>query len=106
MTDSIAPAPAASAARLLRGGTVLTSDPQVADLLRGDVLIRGGRIAAVGEDLPVGPNVEIVDVSGTIVLPGLVDAHQHVWEGRTCSNTRRWGSARTSPRSSPRGRRR
>jgi 5-methylthioadenosine/S-adenosylhomocysteine deaminase len=70
-----------SAARLLRGGTVLTSDPQVADLLRGDVLIRDEKIAAVGEDLAVEPDVEIVDVSGAIVFPGLIDAHQHIWEG-------------------------
>ena len=76
MTDSTASAP-----RLLRGGTVLTSDPAVPDLLRGDVLVRDGRVAAVGGDLTVGSDVEIVDVSGTVVFPGLVDAHQHIWEG-------------------------
>jgi hypothetical protein len=53
----------------------------VTDLVRGDVLIRDGRIGAVGENLPVGPDVEIVEASGTIVFPGLVDVHQQVWEG-------------------------
>jgi cytosine/adenosine deaminase-related metal-dependent hydrolase len=81
MTNSTAPGNPASTARLLRVGTVLTSDRRVPDLLRGDVHIRDGRIDAVGEKLPVGPDVEIVDASGTIVFPGLVDAHQHVWEG-------------------------
>ena len=60
----------ASAARLLRGGTILTSDPAVPDLLCGDLLIRDGRIDAVGEDLGVGPDVEIVDRTGTVIFPG------------------------------------
>jgi cytosine/adenosine deaminase-related metal-dependent hydrolase len=76
MADRIAPR-----SRLLRCGTILTSDAAVPDLLRGDLLINDGRIDAVGEDLAVGPNVEIVDRTGTIIFPGLVDAHEHVWEG-------------------------
>ena len=67
--------------RLLRGGTVLTSDAAVPDLLRGDVLIRAGKVAAVGESLVAKGDFEVVDVTGAIVLPGLIDAHQHVWEG-------------------------
>jgi 5-methylthioadenosine/S-adenosylhomocysteine deaminase len=77
MADHTAPQ-----SRLLRGATILTSDPAVADLLRGDLLVRDGRIDAVGEDLAVGADVEIVDRTGTIIFPGLVDAHQHVWEGQ------------------------
>jgi 5-methylthioadenosine/S-adenosylhomocysteine deaminase len=65
---------------LLRGGTVLTCDGEVPDLLSGDVLIRDGRISAVGKDLGAGLDVEVVDVTGSIVFPGLVDAHQHLWE--------------------------
>ena len=69
-----------SAATLLRGATVLTCDRNVPDLFRGDVLVRGGRIEAVGAELPVRQDIRIVDVGGTIIFPGLVDAHQHLWE--------------------------
>lgn len=65
--------------RLLRGGTVLSMDPEVGDLPQGDVLIEDDRIAAVGSDLDV-TDAEIVDVRGRIVLPGFVDTHRHTWE--------------------------
>ena len=62
---------------LLRGGTVLTMDGT--DLPRGDVLIDGGVIAAVGASLDA-PDASVVDVAGAIVLPGLVDGHRHCWQ--------------------------
>ena len=65
---------------LFRGGTVLTLDPHLGDFRRGDVLIEGARIAAVGPDLKVD-DAEIVDARDAIVLPGLVDAHRHAWQG-------------------------
>ena len=48
----------------------------------GTVLITDGVISAVGADVPVGGDVEVVDASGKWVLPGFVDAHAHVgvWE--------------------------
>jgi len=65
---------------LFRGGTVLTLDPHLGDFPKGDVLVEGARIAAVGPDLKVD-NAEIVDASDAIVPPGLVDAHRHAWQG-------------------------
>jgi 5-methylthioadenosine/S-adenosylhomocysteine deaminase len=65
---------------LFRGGTVLTLDPHLGDFPKGDVLVEGERIAAVGPDLKVD-NARIVDARETIVLPGLVDAHRHAWQG-------------------------
>ena len=65
---------------LFRGGTVLTLDPQLGDFQQGDVLVEGARIAAVGTDLHVD-DAEIVDARDSIVLPGLVDAHRHAWQG-------------------------
>ncbi|WP_051792662.1 amidohydrolase family protein [Amycolatopsis jejuensis] len=47
-------------------------------LRNADVLIDGGRIAAIGPDLPRPPGIEVVDASGWIVLPGLVNAHHHL----------------------------
>ncbi|HET9209513.1 MAG TPA: amidohydrolase family protein [Thermoanaerobaculia bacterium] len=70
--------PAPSPPLLLRNGTVLTLDP-TATILRGaDLLIMDGRIAGVGTiaEPPVGTRV--LDVSGGIVLPGLIQGHIHL----------------------------
>src|SRR3712207_3958190 len=64
---------------LLRGGFVITVDPELGDLPRGDVLIEGDTIAAVGADLGV-EDAQVIDVSGDIVIPGFVDTHRHTWE--------------------------
>ncbi|MEJ3747262.1 amidohydrolase family protein [Actinomycetes bacterium KLBMP 9797] len=63
---------------LLRGGHVLTMDPDLGDLPEGDVLIEGGRIAAV--DRRIEADAEVVDATGRIVIPGFVDTHRHTWE--------------------------
>jgi imidazolonepropionase-like amidohydrolase len=44
----------------------------------GTVLVRDGRIAAVGESVAVPDGVEVVDAAGGWVLPGFIDAHAHV----------------------------
>jgi 5-methylthioadenosine/S-adenosylhomocysteine deaminase len=63
---------------LLRGGHVLTMDPQLGELPQGDVLIEDDRIAAV--DRHIDADAEVVDASGRIVIPGFVDTHRHTWE--------------------------
>jgi 5-methylthioadenosine/S-adenosylhomocysteine deaminase len=63
---------------LLRGGTVVTVDPELGDLPTGDVLIEGDTIAAVAPNLDA--DAEVVDASGKIVIPGFVDTHRHTWE--------------------------
>jgi 5-methylthioadenosine/S-adenosylhomocysteine deaminase len=63
---------------LLRGGTVLTMDPDLGDLTNADVLIEGDSIAAVGQDL--GADAQVIDASGQIVIPGFIDSHRHTWE--------------------------
>jgi predicted amidohydrolase YtcJ len=42
------------------------------------VLIQNGRFTAVGNNLPVPRNVKRVDVKGRTVIPGLIDAHNHI----------------------------
>jgi dihydroorotase len=63
---------------LLRGGRVI--DP--AQRLDGvhDVAIKGGRIAAVLPSIAPSSAKESVDLSGKLVLPGLIDTHAHVFE--------------------------
>jgi 5-methylthioadenosine/S-adenosylhomocysteine deaminase len=62
---------------LIRGGYVLTMD-SVGDIPGGDVHIRDGVIQSIGQNLDV-PEAELVDASGKIVAPGLVDTHWHMW---------------------------
>lgn len=61
---------------VLRGGRVIDPSQGVDGI--ADVAVRGGRIAAVGASLP-GPAREVVDVSGRLVLPGMIDTHAHVY---------------------------
>jgi 5-methylthioadenosine/S-adenosylhomocysteine deaminase len=63
---------------LLKGGTVLSVDPDVGDLQTGDVLIEDERIAAVQTGIEA--DAEVVDCAGKIVIPGFVDTHRHTWE--------------------------
>ena len=44
----------------------------------GMVLVEGGRIIAVGQDLIIPEDAEIYDATGKVVMPGLIDAHCHV----------------------------
>ncbi len=63
---------------LLRGGRVI--DPASGIDGTKDIAIRGGRIAAVQADiLPTGAR-EVIDVTGKLVLPGLIDTHGHVYQ--------------------------
>jgi 5-methylthioadenosine/S-adenosylhomocysteine deaminase len=64
---------------LVRGGLVVSMDPAVGNLPRGDVLIDDGRIAAIAPDIDA-TGAEIVDASGKVVLPGFVDTHRHTWQ--------------------------
>jgi cytosine/adenosine deaminase-related metal-dependent hydrolase len=63
---------------LIRGGHVLSMDPDIGDLEKGDVLIEDGRIAAIQPSIEA--DAEVIDASGRIVIPGFIDTHRHTWE--------------------------
>jgi 5-methylthioadenosine/S-adenosylhomocysteine deaminase len=65
---------------LIRGGTVLSLDPNVGDFTNADVLIDGGEIVQIGPGLAAA-DAEVIDATGMIVMPGFVDSHRHIWEG-------------------------
>jgi 5-methylthioadenosine/S-adenosylhomocysteine deaminase len=65
---------------LIRGGTVLSMDPEIGELFGGDILIDGNKIAQVGPQLAAA-DAEVIDATGMIVMPGFVDTHRHIWEG-------------------------
>ena len=43
----------------------------------GTVVIRGGKIEAVGADVPVPAGAEVIDATGMSVIPGIVESHSH-----------------------------
>ena len=60
----------------IRGGTLIPIDgPQIPD---GTVVLRGGKIVALGANVPVPAGAEIVDARGRFVMPGIVDAISHI----------------------------
>jgi 5-methylthioadenosine/S-adenosylhomocysteine deaminase len=61
----------------IRGAHLLTMDPDLGDIPGGDVHVRNGRIAAVGRHLP--RRGRELDGRRTIVMPGLIDTHWHMW---------------------------
>lgn len=66
----------AGRATLIKGATVLTITR--GDIARGDILIRDGRIAAVGTSLAAPAGATVVDATGKFVSPGIIDAHSHI----------------------------
>ncbi len=66
----------APAAILIRGATVWTSGPQ-GTLEKADLLVEGGKIKAVGRDLPTPPGAKVIDATGKHVSAGLIDCHSH-----------------------------
>jgi dihydropyrimidinase len=71
------PAPSRSrpaTALLIRGGRVVNADGVVA----ADVRIVGATIAEVGPNLAAGPDTEVIEASGRLVLPGGIDPHTHL----------------------------
>ncbi len=68
--------PPASPPLLIRNATILTA---VGDRLeRGSLLIREGKVVAVGEVVAAPPDALVVEAAGKWVTPGIIDAHSHL----------------------------
>ncbi|MBN9051278.1 MAG: amidohydrolase family protein [Rhizobiales bacterium] len=64
---------------LIKGGYVVTVDAERAVYPRGAVVIDGDLIESVGADAPEGDYDAVIDATGMIVIPGLINAHQHFY---------------------------
>ncbi|RSL94899.1 hypothetical protein CEP52_012390 [Fusarium oligoseptatum] len=67
---------------LIKGATIITVNSEEDILEDCDILIQGDRIAALGKNLsqPEGLMGELVDGTDSIVIPGFVDGHHHMWQ--------------------------
>ncbi len=63
---------------LIKNARVLTMDDQYGEYERADILVDGTQITAIGPDLQAGgPGVRVIDASGKLAMPGLVNGHIH-----------------------------
>ena len=75
---------------LIKGGYVLTQDPELGEQAGADVLVEEDKVPAVGRNLPAD-GARTIDAAGDVVIPGFIDTHRHTWETsiRTCAPTSR-----------------
>ena len=81
--------PAQPASVLVRNATLWTVGPQ-GTLANADLLVRAGRIAAVGKHLSAPAGAVVIDGTGKQVAPGIIDCHSHsaiVGNVNECTNS-------------------
>jgi imidazolonepropionase-like amidohydrolase len=61
---------------LVRGATIHTAAG--APITNGAVLLRGGKIAAVGANVTAPAGARIIEAAGKVVIPGMIDNHSHI----------------------------
>jgi len=76
VSDAMPATATGAAIVLIKGGTLLTIGRGVIE--RGDLLIRDGRIAAVGGSIAAPAGALVIEAGGRFVMPGIVDTHSHM----------------------------
>ncbi len=69
------PSLSTSGSCLIRGGRIITFDRGIIE--KGDLLVRNGKIVGIGTNLQAPPGTVVIDASGKVVAPGIIDAHSH-----------------------------
>ncbi|MGQ4601249.1 amidohydrolase family protein [Nocardia sp. R6R-6] len=65
---------------LIRNGWIVSMDPEVGEIAGGSILVEDSKITQVASDIEAPENTEVIDATGMIVHPGLVDTHKHLWQ--------------------------
>src|SRR5688572_10380932 len=60
----------------IRGGTILTVTRGT--IQNGTIVLRDGKIAAVGANVDVPAGADVIDAKGRFITPGIIDAHSHI----------------------------
>lgn len=74
---------------LIKNACIVTVDKTLGNLPSGDLLIENGTIREVSTSITAA-DAQIIDGTGKIVMPGLIDAHRHFWEGGFRAVTADW----------------
>ena len=65
---------------LFRNGLVLTMDDSHTIRPGCDVLVVDDKIAEIGENLTAPEGATVIDATGGILMPGMIDTHRHMWQ--------------------------
>jgi cytosine/adenosine deaminase-related metal-dependent hydrolase len=65
-------------------------DPALGELENSDLLFEGDTIVQIGRHLDSKKADKVIDASGKILMPGLVNAHMHTWQTALRSVTSNW----------------
>jgi len=60
----------------IRNATIVTVTKGT--IQNGTIVLRGGTIAAIGQNVPVPAGADVVDATGQFVSPGIIDCHSHI----------------------------
>lgn len=72
--STYSPLPAKNVA--IVGATIMPADSD--EFQNGTIILQDGKIAAIGQDIPIPSDVEIIDGKGKWVTPGIIDIHSHI----------------------------
>ena len=62
---------------LIKDATILTVAKEEM-IPKGSILIKDGKIAAVGPDVTAPPSVAVIEADGLVAMPGIIDTHSHI----------------------------
>ena len=79
-SSALAAAPETHKILFIRAGKLIV-DAEKPPIDGAEIIVTDGKITAVGKNLEVPAGAEQLDYSHYTVLPGLVDAHTHLWTG-------------------------
>jgi len=69
------PVPPAATLVAITNATIITASHGTIE--KGTILIRNGKISAIGKDVAVPAGAQVIDGNGKFVMPGIIDAHSH-----------------------------